>query len=401
MSIKDRVTKKVAIAMLMISLVAVAIVYPLTQTRSGFAILTTPPPGIPGPYYVTAEAKIYGPVVDLAAIKSDTGGTYASDYTYVQWGTNPFYRVYSDNTLQEVYCGQMTDVLAQLGLGFRVENDIKTTFDNLKNLGGLDTSSLLGEIGYFGNMPGSFICLYNTQGSFMVTTSRLYAASVTVAGNWWGQWINLYMNDSLLLQILPAYGGTIINSAGDPAGSYSWKVEGLWTCDYGVGWWGWISATLYFQDVLSTNVTMIQNSRVYAIVDSPGTGFVSKSTLPSSPVIGSTVNILDEFDPPAANNVNLTDLYPNAFTWTGTQMTLEKFKVGVGLVASASLSVTPVPAGSNMKISITYDQALNILQSLSSDEYIHVSYTLTAPSASGEYTLPSATMAYSIPLPQT
>jgi len=97
--------------------------------------------------------------------------------------------------------------------------------------------------------------------------------------------------------------------------------------------------------------------------------------------------------------VNITDLYPNTFTWTGGQVTLQKYRIGVGLVATCSVGVTPTPEGSNMKFNVYYDQATNVLQSLLSDEYVYMSYTLTVPTTSGEYTLPSATMTYSIPLP--
>jgi len=95
----------------------------------------------------------------------------------------------------------------------------------------------------------------------------------------------------------------------------------------------------------------------------------------------------------------LTDLYPNTFTWTGSQVVLKKYRAGVGLAATEYTTVTPTSSGSNMTFTVSYDQAPTILQSLQSDEYIHMTYSLTAPEAGGEYTLPPATMHYLIPTP--
>ena len=108
---------KIIAAILLISIVTIAIVYVLIQTRSSST----------GEYYVTAEATIYGPAVDLAAIRSETGGTYASDKSYVRWGTNPFCRVYADNTLQESYHGYMVFTREHY-----YEHDLRQNFDKLK-----------------------------------------------------------------------------------------------------------------------------------------------------------------------------------------------------------------------------------------------------------------------------
>jgi hypothetical protein len=374
--------RKIVVPIFLVFIVTIALVYALTRPTSGFAILTTPPPGIPGPYYVTAEAKIYGPVVDLSAIKNKTGGMDSADYTYVKWGTNPFYRVYVDNTLQEVYYGQMVDVMNAGAL------DLNSTFNNLLNVGAVSATSLLGDVHHSGNMPGSYIALNSFSGSFQVETSRFYAASASfvISCGFQFSWVYVYMNGCAVL--LP---NNVLNTTGGGAGVYIFNVQ----C---TGYQG--SATLYFQDIIDTNLTISQNCRVYTVIDSPGTGFVSKEVSPASPLIGSSINITVKSDLPSAKNVNLTDLYPNTFGWSGAPVTLEKYRVGVGLEASTSLGVTPIPDGSNMKIQINYDQAPSILQSLLGDEYIYVSYTLIAPTTSGEYTLPSASMSYSITLPK-
>jgi len=286
-SLKESRQKKIALALFLIAIAGLSAVYALLQTKTSMAILTTPPPGIPGPYYVTAEAKIQGTVADFVAIKTKMSGTYSSDGTYVQWGTNPFHRVYSDNTLQEVYYGLLNDVTNYFTSS--LANSLTNTFNNMKNVGAIDPTSSLGSIRHFGNIPGT------------------------------------------------------------------------------------------------------------DIIDSPGTGFVSKHATPASPVAKSTVNITLRPDPPKAERMNITDLYPNSFTWEGSQVILKKYKIGIGLVATAYVTATPAPDGSNMRFSIYYNQATSILQTLHEDEYIHLSYKLTAPNTAGEYTLPSATMTYAIP----
>lgn len=394
-------SRKVIASIALVCIIAFSVAYSFTQTKTGFAVLTTPPPGIPGPYYVTAEAKIYGPVVDLAAIKSKMSGTYAPDYTYVQWGTNPFYRVYVDNTIQEVYYGQMIEVMTQFSSGrgidqmFSVENDFRSTFDTLRNTGALDPTSLLGEIRYFGNMPGVFIAYHAGVPHVIddyvnVSSSQWYAVE---GRSVWGAYFQIFLNETLCLKVSgydPA-----MNSSGSSASFYRLRLTSAGQHIYA-------SATFYFKDLAGIQKALDPRAelRIYTVIDSPGTGFISKYVSPSSLIIGSTITITVRLDPPSASNMNITDLYPNTFAWTGGQVTLQKFRIGVGLVETAFVSVTPTPAGSNMKIQINYDQAPSILQSLLSDEYIYMSYTLTAPTTSGEYTLPSASMEYSIPLPQ-
>lgn len=285
-NLRIKPTKKLALVLCIIAITSLSLTYALLQMKISMAILTTPPPGIPGPYYVTAEAKIQGPIVDFVAIKSKMSGTYSSDGTYVQWGTNPFYRVYSDNTLQEVYYGLPSDVTNYFTTN--MPNSLTNKFAEMKNIGAMDLASSLGSIRYFGSIPGT------------------------------------------------------------------------------------------------------------GIIESPGTGFVLKYATPASPVARSTVNITLRLDPPKAERLNITDLYPNTFTWEGSQVILEKYKIGIGLVATAYVSVTPTPEGYNMKFTIYYNQATSILQSLHEDEYVCVTYKLIAPNTAGEYTLPSATMTYVI-----
>jgi len=286
-SLKESRKKKIALALFLIAIAGLSATYALLQTKTSMAILTTPPPGIPGPYYVTAEAKIQGTVADFVAIKTKMSGTYSSDGTYVQWGTNPFYRVYSDNTLQEVYYGLLNDVTNHKTSN--LPTSLVNKFTEMKNVGAIDPTSSLGPIRYFGNIPGT------------------------------------------------------------------------------------------------------------DVIESPGTGLVIKYATPASPVMRSTVNITLRLDPPKAERINITDLYPNTFTWEGSQVILEKLKIGVGSVATAYVSATPTPDGSNMKFTIYYNQATSILQSLHEDEYVYVTYKLIAPNTAGEYTLPSATMTYAIP----
>lgn len=287
-NLKESQTKKLVPIICLITIVILSIAYALLQTKTSMAILTTPPPGILGPYYVTAEAKIQGAVIDFVAIKTKMSGTYSSDGTYVQWGTNLFYRAYSDNTLQEVYYGLLNDVTNYHTSNH--PNSLVNKFTEMKNVGAIDPASSLGPMRYFGSIPG------------------------------------------------------------------------------------------------------------IDMIDSPGTGFVIKYATPASPVMKSTINITLRVDPPRAERMNITDLYPNTFTWEGSQVILEKCRIGMGLVATEYVSVTPTPDGSNVKITIHYNQATSILQSLQEDEYVYVTYKLIAPNSAGEYTLPSATMTYAIPL---
>jgi hypothetical protein len=392
--------KKVAVASMIVVIVVFSVAYAIVQTRTAFAILTTPPPGIPGPYYVTAEAKIYGPVVDLAAIKSKMGGTYASDYTYVQWGTNPFYRVYVDNTFQEVYYGQMKDIMERFSWGhiweeegFAIERDLKSTFSDMKNVGAVDPLSELGALNYFGNLPGIFVALshrlgeYTPAGNFTTFSSQWYAVYARVRGPTGYSWVKVTLNGSDCV----AHPGQNFNSTGGSGVSFVWVVNGYDV--YGV--------TVFLRDLSLLETTISRNNlRVYEVWDSPGTGFVSKYVSPSSSVAGSTINVIVRLDPPSAGNVNITDFYPNTFTWTSVDVLLEKFKVGVGFEESAYVNVVPAPDGSNMKFTIYYNQAPSILQSLLSDEYIYLTYSLRVPDVAGEYTLPAASMSYLIPTPQ-
>lgn len=283
---KESTKKKLVPTLCLIAIVSFSLVYALSQSNRSLAILTVPPPDIPGPYYFTAEARILGEVTNFAAIKAMMSGTYSLDGTYVQWGSNPFFRVYSDNTFQEVYYGLLNDVT-----NYKTSNlpgNLMSKFSEMKNVGATDPASILGTINYFGNIPGT------------------------------------------------------------------------------------------------------------DIVESPGTGFVTKYVVPASPVMGSTVNITLRLDPPKAEHMNVTDVYPNTFSWEGSSVLIEKFKIGVGLVATAYASAFPVSDGSNMKFTVSYDQAASILQSLDEDEYVYVTYKLLAPNIPGEYTLPSATMLYGI-----
>jgi hypothetical protein len=410
--------KKVAVASMIVVIVVFSVAYAIIQTRTAFAILTTPPPGIPGPYYVTAEAKIYGPVVDLAAIKSKMGGTYASDYTYVEWGTNPFYRVYIDNTLQEVSYGQLIDVLDRFSpwTGYPQEENLKSTFDSLKNSGAIDPSSVRGNIQYFGNFPGS-IFGFNSAGDFTLNmTTDSWKAVVAHARKGYTSGISPYppynyyyyetdagvsirLNGSSIFYFAAPNTGDnrLMNASGNSFG------YGLYC--FGINIWknggsnqaADAAVVLYVGS--ATNVKTSMGCRRYDVTDSPGTGFVSKYLSPSSPVAGSTVNVTVRLDPPSAANMNITDYYPNSFTWASVDVLLEKFKVGVGFEESAYVNVVPTPEGSNMKFTIYYNQAPSILQSLLSDEYIYLTYSLRVPDVAGEYTLPAASMSYLVPTP--
>jgi len=405
-------SKRIVLGLILISVVAFSVIYIAFQPSTGFAILTTPPPGIPGPYYVTAEAKIYGPVVDLAAIKSKMGGEYASDYTYVQWGTNPFYRVYVDNTFQEVYYGQMIDVMDQISWRFSLENNINNTYSSLENTGAIDPTSELGNLNYFGNMPGTYIAIflevvasYSVSYLLNMSSSQLYDTEAGGHGDPCTLLLISLNATKVINAELPWVGydyqrAKFLNATSVQDGMLNWNITlvhtGVWMLNARV------SVTIYLKDLLLPVETTLPASswKVYTVIDSPGTGFVSKYVSPSSPVVGSTVEVTVRLDPPSAGNINITDLYPNTFTWPGGLVTLQKFRIGVGLVATASVSVAPNPVGSNMQFTVYYDQATNVLELLLSDEYVYMSYTLTAPSTSGEYTLPAATMTYLIPLPQ-
>lgn len=384
-------SRKVAITILLISLVTFAVVYALIQTRSGLAVLTSPPPGIPGPYYVTAEAKIYGPVVDLAKIKSwrvDT--TYAPDYTYVQWGSNPFYRIYIDNTFQVVRHGQLTDVMQALSQSFGIENALNGAFNDLKDAGVMDLYSQLGGNLYFGNMPGVLISIFSLDGT-------LWPGTLTTRNSYWyatsgwsyhsNGWVEVRLNNTQCLYLLGLAGGS--NVTGSSASLYYWNFSGQ----------AGAAITLYFEDLLYMETTISSEAiRAYNVSDSPGTAFVTKHASPS-PRVGTTINVTVRLDPPIAEKLNITDLYPNAFTWASVDVLLEKFKVGTGLEESVYVNVVPVPDGPDMTFTIFYNQAPSILQSLQSDEYIHLTYSLLVPDVAGEYTLPAATMSYLIPTP--
>jgi len=398
--------KKVAVASMIVVIVVFSVAYAIIQTRTAFAILTTPPPGIPGPYYVTAEAKIYGPVVDLAAIKSKMDGAYASDYTYVQWGTNPFYRVYVDNTLQEVYYGQMIDVMNQLSWNFAVETNLKTTYDNLKNVGAVDPQSILGQILYFGNFPGEFVVLdfgapLNTVSGQGYVKTQCNSWRAVEAHALYSTW-TVNLNGSSVL-MFGNHDVLSFNATGGSGGHLQWNFS------YVSYWSGGASVhfgmAIYFDGLsyleygyTGPGTLSVKN---YTVIDSPGTGFVLKYVSPSSPVTGSTITVAVRLDPPSAGNMNITDLYPNTFAWASVDVLLEKFKIGVGFEESAYVNVVPTPDGSNMKFTIYYNQAPNILQSLLSDEYIYLTYSLRVPDVAGEYTLPAASMSYLIPTPQT
>lgn len=384
-------------AILLVGAVAFSIAYALIQTRAGFAILTMPPPDIPGPYYIAAELKIYGPQVNLATIKSKMGGTYAPDYSYVKWGDNPFYKVFADNTFQEVYYGQMIDVMDRLSHNFQIENDLIGTYNTMKNTGAIDPESHPGTILYFGNMPGMFIAinqLGQTPCTLSTITSYWYATEGAVNSGWYSDtgW-EVLLNNTICISVRGSGRPRGINATG-------WESNwGIWTVRRTYGGDSF-SGSFYFKDLSYFTTDMPStNYKLYTVIDSPGTGYVTKSLSPPSPKAGTTFTVTVRFDTPAANYANITDYYPNVFTWPGGQVTLKKFKIGVGQVASATVSVTPVPELDKMKFTINYDQAPTVLQSIAGDEYIFMDYTLKTPTAPGEYTLPAATIKYTIPIP--
>jgi hypothetical protein len=384
----------------MIIILLSALVWTMSQTGRGLTILASPPPGVTGPYFVIAEAEIYGDHVDLSAIRSTMNGQYSTDYAYVQWGTNPFYRVWSDNTLQQVYSGQMIEVLAYFSTTFQFELSLRTTFDNLKSLGAVDPTSVLGQLQGFGNMPGSYITFQSghygfptVSNYFNFTSSKLYAIEGTANG--YGS-LSVYLNDSLCLSTGP---GSIMNATGTSGGLHRWKtIEGYYGNTNGFGPY---FITLYCQDFSGLSAAFDPGSsaelRTYTIVDSPGTGFILKSLSPASPVAGSTITVKVKLDPPAADNLNITDSYPNSFALSNADALLEKYKVGTGLEDSINVNVVPQANGQNMIFQINFNQAPTILQTLQIDEYLCLSYSLRVPSTAGEYSLPGAIMQYEVP----
>lgn len=405
---------KVVVPVLLVAIVASALVYELAHTKYGLAILTAPPPGIPGPYYVTAEAEIYGPVVDLASIKNKTGGQYADDFTYVQWGTNPFYRVYVDNTLQEVCYGTMTEMLERFDPHFEYaqEHDLLSMFTNLGNLGGVDPSSVLGNIKYFGSFQGTIIGVSDST-SFNVTAHSLKAVLAAGRAGWYFWWgyhvqnsqINIRMNDSTMISFTAtawsdpntAWSTSNVNGSGYGFDElYCLQVEISRGSPDGDG-----TAVFYLDSITHYELTSYVPFRAFNVTELPGTGYITKHISPSSPIVNSRINVTVQCDPPAAMRMNISDCYPATFAWSSVDVLLQKYRVGVGLEDSEYVNVVPTLDGSNMKFTVYYNQAPNILESLQSDEYVYLTYSLRVPSDAGEYTLPSATMAYSIPLPQT
>ena len=386
--------RKVAVAILLVGMIAFSVAYAFVQTRVGFAVLTTPPPDIPGPYYIAAELKIYGPPVNLATIKSKMSGSYASDYSYVKWGTDPFYKVFADNTFQEVFYGQMVDIMDRLSYSFQIENDLVNTYNTLKNTGAIDPESQAGTRLYFGNMPGLFIVvsgLSQSPSTLNTITSYWYAAQGSSKDYYYGGNWQVKLNGTICLNV--PYYSPVINATGYGPNWSTWTISRI---DGGTTF----SGVFYFKDLSYFTTDMpTSNHRMYTVIDSPGTGYVTKSLYPSSPKAGSTFTVTVRFDTPTANNANITDYYPNVFTWPGGQVTLKRFKIGVGEVASTTVSVTPVPEFANMKFTINYNQATTVLQSVAGDEYLTMDYSLRAPASAGEYTLPAATIKYTIPIP--
>lgn len=385
--------RRFAIATLLIGVIVVSAAYSLIDLNRGFAVLTTPPPDIPGPHYVAAELKILGPQVNLAKIKSIMGGSYATDYSYVKWGVNPFYKVYADNTFQEVSYGNLVDILNGLSRDFQTENNLINTYNTMKSNGAIDPESQRGTTKFFGSIPGIVVAvnqLSQSPSTINVVTSYWYATAGILSTNEYVTW-NIKLNQSLCLSVNDWY-HTFINASGYSANCALWTLTGLSG--------GHLSTSFYFKD-LQYFYTDIPSSvyKIYTILPTPGTGYVVKSLYPSSPKAGTTFAVNDTFDPPAANYANITDYYTNAFAWGGGQVTLIKFKIGVGQVASSTVSVTPVPEGMNMKFTILYTQASTVLQTIAGDEYVTMVYTLKAPTTASEYTLPAATIKYTIPTP--
>jgi hypothetical protein len=183
-----------------------------------------------------------------------------------------------------------------------------------------------------------------------------------------------------------------MNASGSSASLYNWSIGGNYQ--------NW--AALYFADLQYIETTFgNENLRVYSVLDSPGTSFVSKSVSPSSPVQGQSIDVMVWFDPPTASRMNITEVYPNTFNWGGQQITLEKYKVGTGLTETTSVSAVLTPVGANMQFTIYYYQATEVLEELLADEYVCMKYALDTPDTAGEYTLPASSMSYLIPTIQT
>jgi hypothetical protein len=259
-------------------------------------------------------------------------------------------------------------------------------------------------------MPGLIVAYFvhfgpHWRGShsdtFITDTTALYAAEAHFAYSGSPNIIGkmyLYLNDSICLHLVgPTWGcnAKAINSSRYSEATFNWTmkltatVKGPKREDFDSG------ISIYLKDL--SYLEAPANAKTYTIVDSPGTGFVSKQLSPSSPVAGSTINVTVKLDPPTANNINITDLYPNSFTWANVDVLLEKFKAGSDLVESAYVNVVPVSDGSNMKFTIYYNQAPNVLESLERDEYVYLTYSLQVPEVAGEHTLPQAAMSFMIP----
>lgn len=393
-----RITIKTVSIMLILAIATASLViYAFMQMQSGFAVLTSLPPEISGPYYIAAELHIYGPPVNLANIKSKMGGFYAADYSYVKWGDNPFYKVFADNTFQCVYYNTMGMVMDHLAHGFAHEIEIVTAYNAMKSSGALDPESERGSISWCGNLPGIHIVGNNVAGStgtMNVQTSYWFAACAHSYQSWSGEyWSSVKLNYSTCAYAT-GYDNYVLNATGIANSFGTWTLEGS---AESFGGWCW---SLYFKDLLYFSTTMLEtNYRIYNITASPGTGYVTKALNPPSPKAGTVFNVTAYFDTPSATNAKITEYYPNSFGLASTQVTLKRFKTGTGIIASTIVNVSPTLEGANMKFSISYNEAPTILQSISGDEYLALEYSLTAPTLAGEYTLPAAKIEYTIPIP--
>ena len=363
------------------------------------------------PYYISCEATIIGPPVDLQAISEVTGGTLYPGY--VEWTkeqrtdrphevtvTN-IYRIYSDNHMQVVTHGTLEEVVATIhdeaGRTLRLKHWLMDEFDRLKNEGAVNASSYLTDITYKSLVMAGYwktwiwYGMHGCPGKWEVEFSlRLDSGSIRlICLSCWhdyrGSKTYLYINDELLMDL---YGEgsryKILSPTTTLSGTITIKIV---IEDYVAD----IHLTIYALNDFTA--TLDPSHEVH--LGCPGTLVALKMLEPPTmrPCEETTVKVF--FDLPTAEHINITEFFPVEFSMI-SQVTLKKY-AGDTLVATATIAVTPESVGDAYRFIILYTDAPDVLESLAWDEWVVMEYKLRAPPSSGIYEFPAAQIAYVVP----
>lgn len=346
------------------------------------------------PYYVTCEATILGPTINLVAIQTVTQGMLFDDF--VAWDLAPesLARIYVDNTMQILVHGDLDTV------SHWVENDqLKDTliaqFNGLVNEGGIDISSALSDVGYKTRSLSGYAKVWtwitptSQDSDYSFSVSSTHFKSIRLGGTGWFNGEQLYINGELFIGLGAHYDsyGSGLRSDLPNSGTILIRVHHIYYSYHS----STVFLTLFTGD--DASYTSYTPSEEYLYSESPGTGFALKEIVPETSHPNQDVNVTLSVDPPTSESINLTDIFPSGFTLVG-KVTLRKFSGNI-VANTATIDVTLQTQGSTTQFKIACVDAPTILSSLANNEWLVMEYQLRTPPTPATYSLGIARIEYS------